>query len=184
MIKYPEIIIEPIKLYIKKNKFNNKYKDIQKDLITKLNAFPGFQTLLNINKNLSKAKKDRNIVVEKIENRGHLEHLVIQAISGMNFWDEMIGMFSSALGVDDPKNKTALQYAIQETEKLFDAEAVNATRDGMYKNLGYATSGYSSTSGHGGLNKWCNKRSEAATNYYNAGKISEKELTLQLTAMI
>ena len=68
MIKYPEIIIEPIKLYIKKNKFNNKYKDMQKDLITKLKDIPGFQTLLNNKKSLSKEKIDRNKSVEKIEN--------------------------------------------------------------------------------------------------------------------
>ena len=60
MIKYPEIIIEPIKLYKKRHKFDDSYKIIQKDMLKKLKENPQFKSILNKEKNLSKKKKEDN----------------------------------------------------------------------------------------------------------------------------
>lgn len=101
-------------------------------------------------------------------NKGHIESAVMREMSECDVWDDMIKMFISVLGVDDSEHQTALDYAIQETEKLYKFDNIgdiNATDwdVGKYKNLGYFEGSYSG--GGGRLTKNVNKNSDKATNF-------------------
>ena len=68
MINFPEVLIEPIKLYKKKYKYKDKYKIIQEEIIKKLEEKPKFKFLLKY-RNLSNNKKKENISDAQIKRR-------------------------------------------------------------------------------------------------------------------
>ena len=69
IIKYPEIILQSIKLYKKKYKYENNYKIIQKEIINKLKENPQFKFLLKNKRSLSKQKSIKEDFEEKAVNR-------------------------------------------------------------------------------------------------------------------
>lgn len=107
-------------------------------------------------------------------NKGHIEAAVMDAISNSSFWDQMMDMFSSALGVDDPQTKVALQYAMDETEKLYNFDLINKGEgfyNGNYDGLGYFEGKY--VGGGGKFTKNVNSDSDNATNFKNNAEKSK-----------
>ena len=103
----------------------------------------------------------------KYHNWGHIESRVIDAISGSSIWDQMEEMFTKALGVNDPEHQVALNYAIEQTRKMYDKAEVNPDNNAKYKNIGAISTGWSGIAGT--INKYYNENSEEGTNWNNVG---------------
>ena len=71
IIKYPEIIIEAIKLYKKNHKYDYNYQSIQKEIIKKLIENPQFKSILKFKKSLSKKKTLDKATEEKKVNQSY-----------------------------------------------------------------------------------------------------------------
>ena len=69
IIKYPEIILQSIKLYKKKYKYDSNYKIIQKEIIKKLRDNPQFKFLIKDKRSLSKKRTINETFEEKTVNR-------------------------------------------------------------------------------------------------------------------
>lgn len=68
MIKYPKIIVEPIKLFKKRYKCDENYNSIKKEIIRKLKENPKFKFLFKDKKSISKEKKIDNTTDKKSVN--------------------------------------------------------------------------------------------------------------------
>ena len=109
----------------------------------------------------------------KYQNTGHIEYYVMEQISKSTIWDQMEEMFTKALGVNDTEHQIALDYALEQTRKLYDAKEVKAVKnsdntvDGLYKGIGAINTGWSGIAGT--ISKYYNKNSDKGTNWDNVG---------------
>lgn len=97
-------------------------------------------------------------------NNGHIEYALMQEISNCEIWDKMMSMFESALGVDNPASEMALQYAMDETKKLYDFDTIinsNSDNSGKYNGIAAIKSYWAG--GHGTVSSQVNNRSDKQT---------------------